>query len=524
MNVARSLQAFPWMPVLDLSRNCGSLVRANRFALLVDGSNYYRALAECLPLARHTIVIVGWDLDSRVRLGPGAGEEPLEPPIREFLPALADANPELNIYILSWNFPVLFANVRDPQLVWGRDPFNHPRVHLKFDGTHPAGASHHQKIVAIDECLAFAGGMDIAGGRWDSPEHRARDIRRAGKDEPYAPSHDVQAVVDGEAARALADVVRERWHRATGTVIPTVPASGNRACDIWPDGVTSDLVDVTVAISRTDVDDEGAGRREIEQLHFDLIEAARDAIYIENQYLTSLPMASALARRLDAAEGPEVLIVLPLNNFGWLEENTIEILRSRCVHMLRQADRFKRLRICYPVVPDLNDTSLGVHSKVLAIDDRIFRIGSSNLTNRSMRLDTECDLTIEATNEQERREITRLRNCLLGEHLGMSAEQVGDALSKDPSLIRLVDSRRHTPRCLRELPREDHSNQPIIDDDLVDPSRPLTADVVIESLAASVAARPMRRLLPWMVAGIAIAVTAVLLWRTFSPRSRPRMQ
>jgi phospholipase D1/2 len=503
--------------VLDQGRNCGILARASRFALLVDGSNYYAALAQSLPQARHTIAIVGWDLDSRVRLGPGAGEEPLEPPIRDFLPALANANPGLNIYILSWNFPLLFANVRDPKLVWGRDPFNHPRVHLKFDSTHPPGASHHQKIVVIDDCLAFAGGMDIAGGRWDSPEHRAYDIRRAGKDEPYAPSHDVQALVDGEAATALADIVRDRWRRSTGAVIPRSSEKRN----LWPDRITPDLVDVTVAISRTDVDAEGSGRREIEQLHFDLIAAARDCIYIENQYLTSVPMATALARRLESPEGPEVLIVLPLNNSGWLEENTIEVLRGRCVRQLRQADRFKRLRICYPVVPDLDGTSLGVHSKVVAIDDRLFRIGSSNLTNRSMRLDTECDLTIEATSDPERLEISRLRNCLLGEHLGMSADEVRDVLSTDPSLVRLVDSRSRTSRCLRDLPAEDHSAAPIVDDDLVDPSRPITPDVVIEALASSVAGRPLTRLLPWLLGGAAMTVAAVGLWRTFRARSRP---
>ena len=503
--------------VLDPGRNCGVLAGASRFALLVDGSNYYGALAQSLRQARHTIALVGWDLDSRVRLGPGAGEEPLEPPIRDFLPALADANPGLNIYILSWSFPLLFANVRDPKLVWGRDPFNHPRVHLKFDGTHPAGASHHQKIVVIDDCLAFAGGMDIAGGRWDSPEHRAHDMRRAGKDEPYAPSHDVQAVVDGEAAEALADIVRDRWRRATGAVIP--PSREQR--DIWPDGVTPDLVDVTVAISRTDVDAEGCGPREIEQLHFDLIEAARDCIYIENQYLTSIPLATALARRLESPNGPEVLIVLPLNNSGWLEENTIELLRRRCVRLLRAADRFKRLRICYPIVPDLDGATLGVHSKVLAIDDRLFRIGSSNLTNRSMRLDTECDLTIEAASASERLEISRLRNRLLGEHLGMSAEEVRDVLSNEPSLVRLVDSRSHTPRCLRELPAEDHAIESIVDDDLVDPSRPITADVVIEALASSVAGRPARRLLPWVVLGVATAAATVALWRVLRPTSPP---
>src|SRR5687768_11620163 len=279
--------------VLDPGRNCGLVAQASRFALLIDGSNYYRALAESIAQAKRMVVMVGWDLDSRVRLGPGAGRGELIPPLRDFLRAVASANPDLNIYILSWSFPLLFANVRDPELVLGRDPFQHPRIHLKFDSTHPQGGSHHQKIVIIDDSLAFAGGMDVAGGRWDSREHRADDARRSGKHRPYPPSHDVQAMVDGDAVRPLADIVRDRWYRSTGTRI----ADSSQKRDIWPDRVKPDFTDVSVGISRTDVDMDGnGGSREIEQLHLDLIEAAREHIYIENQYLTSATIVTALCR------------------------------------------------------------------------------------------------------------------------------------------------------------------------------------------------------------------------------------
>ena len=492
--------------VLEPGRNCSRLTAANRFALLVDGANYYDALARAIAQARRTVVIVGWDLDSRVRLGPGAGPEPLTPPLRDFLPAVAAANPDLNIYILSWDFPILFANVRDPQLVWGSDPFNHPRVHLKFDSTHPPGASHHQKIVVIDDSLAFAGGMDIAGGRWDSPEHRPKDPRRAGKHGPYPPSHDVQALVDGDAARALAGFVRDRWCRATGTPI----GDSIQTRDIWPDRVRPDLVDVSAGISRTDLDACGrSGCREIEQLHLDLIDAAREHVYIENQYLTSATIVTALCRRLESASGPEVLIVLPLKNSGWLEEHTIEVLRFQSLHRLRAADCFKRLRICYPVVSDLDGESVAVHSKILVIDDRWFRVGSSNLTNRSMRLDTECDLTIEATGAAQRLGISRLRNRLLAEHLGMSAEAIEDFLAKDASLLRLVDARRANARCLRELPPPDRSTELMLESELVDPSGPITADVVIEALASSVADHPVKRLFPVVL--ICVALTAVAI-------------
>src|SRR5688500_4124968 len=231
--------------LLDPNRNCGPLVTAGRFALLVDGSNYYGALADSITKARRTVLIVGWDLDSRARLGPALEAAHSMPPLREFLPALAARNPDLDIYLLSWNFSMLFAGERDPQLVFGQNPFRHPRVHLHFDDAHPSGASHHQKIVVIDDCLAFTGGMDIAGGRWDTPEHRGDDSRRSGKDAPYPPSHDVQAVVDGDAARALARIARERWRRSTGSSIP----ESNQAGDIWPADVTPDLVDVRIGIS-----------------------------------------------------------------------------------------------------------------------------------------------------------------------------------------------------------------------------------------------------------------------------------
>ena len=502
--------------VLDPSRNCCPLAKANRFALLVDGSNYYGTLAESIAQARHTVALVGWDLDSRVQLGPGGGPDPLMPPLRDFLPAIATRNPDLNIYILSWDFPVLFANVRDPKLVLGQDPFNHPRIHLKFDSTHPPGASHHQKVVVIDDTLAFAGGMDLAGGRWDSPEHLACDVRRPGEDGPYPPSHDVQAMVDGDAARALGAIVRDRWHRSTGTAIP--PSADN--VDAWPVRVTPDLVDVGVGISRTDVGADGSGGcREIEQLHLDLIDAAREFIYIENQYLTSSTIVTALCRRLDAADGPEVLMVLPLKNSGWLEEHTIEVLRFQSIRRLRDADRFQRLRISYPVVPDLGDKSVSVHSKILVVDDRLFRVGSSNLTNRSMRLDTECDLTIEAASPGQRLGIARLRNRLLAEHLDLSVEAVEAFLARDASLLRLVDSRSTRPRCLRDLPSEDRSNELLIEGELVDPSGPMTPDVVIEALAASAADHPVRRLLPLVLISAAITIALLACWRTVKGRS-----
>jgi phosphatidylserine/phosphatidylglycerophosphate/cardiolipin synthase-like enzyme len=442
-------------------------------------------------------------------------EEQLIPPIRDFLPAVARANPELNIYILTWDFPFLFANVRDPKLVRAQDPFEHPRVHLKFDRTHPPGASHHQKIVVVDDSVAFAGGMDIAGGRWDTSEHRAYDPRRSGKDEPYPPTHDVQAIVDGDTARALAAIVRDRWYRATGESIPDHAAN----TDAWPANVKPDIEDVLVGISRTDFAADGINeRREVERLHLDLVAAARRLMYIENQYLTSSTIVTALCHRLRESDGPEIVIVLPLNNAGWLEEHTIEPLRFRWMRRLREADRFHRLRICYPVVPGLDGDGVQVHSKVLIIDDQLLRVGSSNLTNRSMRLDTECDLTIEATSAAHRRGITTLRNRLLAEHLGLSTGAVAAFLANDPSLVRLVDSRRMESRSLRNVPSEAEDSEPLVDDEFIDPARPLTPGRVVKAMATS---RAIKTLLPVALIGAGVTLALGALWRARKARSIP---
>lgn len=369
-------------------------------------------------------------------------------------------------------------------------PFEHSRICFKSDDVHSPGASHHQKIVSVDGKLAFAGGMDLAGGRWDTSEHRPQDPRRG-----YPPSHDVQAMMDGDAAAALAEIVRDRWQWATGKLIPD-PEPGS---DPWPEDVSADLTSVAVGISRTD---SLISCREVERLHFDLIAAAREFLYIENQYLTSSRIVDPLSRRLQEPDGPEVVIVLPLNNHGWIEDHTVEVLRYHKMQWLRSADCFGRLRICYPNVHEVGDESIVVHSKIMVVDDRLFRVDSANLTERSMALDTECDLIVEAADERQQKGIARLCNRLLGEHLGLSPEAVEERIAKDRSLIRLIDSCSSQRRCLRELPGQGGATQ-ILSEALIDPAQPLTPGFVIRTLAASAARSG------WFWAGAALAVGIV---------------
>lgn len=36
--------------------------------------------------------------------------------------------------------------------------------------------AHHEKMVAIDQTVAFVGGIDLAFGRWDNSQYRLTDL------------------------------------------------------------------------------------------------------------------------------------------------------------------------------------------------------------------------------------------------------------------------------------------------------------------------------------------------------------
>ncbi|MGH8732975.1 MAG: phospholipase D-like domain-containing protein [Burkholderiales bacterium] len=101
--------------------------------------------------------------------------------------------------------------------------------------------------MVIDDRVAFCGGLDLTARRWDTCDHRPGDERRKADDTPYPPFHDLMMMVDGEAARALGTLARERWRLATGRQIkPARPGP-----DSWPPDVEPQVTDAMVAISRT---------------------------------------------------------------------------------------------------------------------------------------------------------------------------------------------------------------------------------------------------------------------------------
>ncbi len=504
--------------LLKPGENCYRLANAGRAALLVDGDAYYRALDAAFRLARRSIFIVGWDLHSDLQLVRGGADRRYPDRLGALLDRLAAEREDLHVYLLGWDFSMIYALEREffprYKLKWR----THRRIHFCLDGEHPIGASQHQKIVVIDDALAFCGGFDLSKWRWDTPAHRPDDPRRLDPDgKPYAPFHDIQMAVDGAAAVVLSGIARQRWERAGGCAPVTSVASPTH--DPWPAGVEPDFRDIAVAVARTlPAHKDQAAVREVERLYLDSIAAARRSIYIENQYLSSHRVGQALKARLEEADGPEVVIVMPRRTGGWLEQHTMDVLRGRILSDLRGVDRHDRLRTFYPRVGDGAGGEVMVHAKVMVIDDALLRVGSSNLSNRSMGLDSECDLAVAAGPDDDavRHAIVSFRNRLLSEHLACTPETVDAAATEAGSLIGAIAALRGGDHTLVPLSGEVPADVDrwIPDSELLDPEQPVAPDKlfdhVVEPDQQPFAIRHLMRII-LLIAGI-LLLAAVWRW------------
>ena len=276
----------------------------------------------------------------------------------------------------------------------------------------PVGASHHQKIVVVDDVLAFCGGIDLTIRRWDTPAHALdNEIRTDPSGEPYRPFHDIQMMADGEIAIALGKLLRDRWRTA--------------ACET--------------------------------------------------------PIAAEPARRMQEKSELEAVIVSPNVHHSWLEENSMNAGRRRVTDRLKEAGVWDRIHFAYPALADdASDQGVMMHAKLMIVDDSFLRVGSSNLNNRSMGMDTECDLALVAADAKQREAIAGIRNRLLAEHLGTDPESVAAAIEENDSFVAAIKSFGGS-RTLRPIDLSDVSADQVAETvgQIADPEKPIaTPDFV----------------------------------------------
>ena len=494
---------------LQPGHDCWRIEKAGRAAVLIDAESYFFALRAAMLKAERCIHIVGWDLDRRMPF-PGCAEDvarlselgtsghemaadgyPLR--LGDFMAELVKRKPNLWIRILLWDFSLLYAVSREPvpamavALRW-----NTPRrLDLCLDDAIPMGSAHHQKLIVIDDALAFGGGMDLTLARWDDCVHAAGDKRRCMLDgSPYAPVHDIQVMVEGPVAQSIAEYVRSRWARAAYERIVAVE---RRPAQLWPDAVKPDFNHVAVALSRTEPAFGSAPAiTEIERLFVRMIRGAKRKIYIENQYLTSELIAATLIEALKANPELEVVIICSLTYPSWVEDAAMIGGRRRFMQRQHENGVGDRVLLLSPRNEATEEAAqIKVHAKLMIIDDRYLRVGSANLCRRSMGSDTEFDLTIIGEDEASRTAILGIRDLLIAEHCGAEPAEVASAVAGTGSLRGAIEklnggkSRRLAPIA------DDRNGDETLSETLValaDPEKPIDPTLSLVGLSAFSAA------------------------------------
>lgn len=430
--------------------------------------------------ARHRILMIGWDFDTRIHLDDGRRwyqkGRSRKHPVRlgSFILWLTRHRSNLEIRILKWSYGTFKFAGRGSMIVdllrWAPNK----QIDFKFDTAHPVACSHHQKIVVLDDHVAVCGGIDMTTHRWDTREHREHEPRRKrGRSEYWMPWHDATMMVEGDAARALANLGEQRWENAGGDELPKINAA---APDVWPDQLTAQFENIEIGIARTSAAYDGREQiEEIAHLFERQIAQAKHFIYAESQYFASRRIADAICKRLSEDNPPEIVIVHPAHADGWLEQQAMDHARAVLVELLKDCDKKDRFRL---YVPYTGETPIYVHAKIMIVDDRVLRIGSANMNNRSLGLDSECDMFIDADrhgNEQAADQIARLRHSLLAEHCGLQEDDVPDLLARYGSMAAMIDAKgQGSRRSMRryELPELTDAERALAESQFLDPERP----------------------------------------------------
>jgi phosphatidylserine/phosphatidylglycerophosphate/cardiolipin synthase-like enzyme len=365
--------------------------------VLVDGAEALPRLAQDLQRARSHVHLAGWYLTPQFALT--RGDERLT--LRTLLAQLAERIP---VRVLVWAgspLPLFHPDRRDVRGI--RDALTSgTKIELATDAKERPLHCHHEKIVVIDDRVAFVGGIDLttyAGDRFDSPAHKARG---------EVGWHDSLAVLRGPIVSDVADHFRERWRAVTGEALPD-PGTPQ------PEG------DVEAQFVRTVPEHVYASVREgdfrILEAYTRALRSAQELIYLENQFLWSSEIAKILEDKLASPPSDDfrLVVVLPAHPNDGRDDT-----RGQLADLIECDDGAGRLLACsLYALGGRGQQQVYVHSKIGIVDDRWLTIGSANLNEHSLFNDTEANVV---TCDPSLARQTRLR--LWSEHLQRPVPEV----------------------------------------------------------------------------------------------------
>jgi phosphatidylserine/phosphatidylglycerophosphate/cardiolipin synthase-like enzyme len=365
----------------------------NKVEVLIDGSAYLPRLADEIAAAESHVHLLGWCFSPELHM---TREE--EPVVLRNL--LSDAARRIDVRLLVWEgapFPVFRPTKWDVQS-YLKIFIRGTKIQAETDSCVRLKYSHHEKVVVIDDRVAFVGGIDLTldgGDPFDTPKHPSHG--RLGW-------HDAAVRIEGPAVTDVANHFRLRW-RGPGEERLPEPARQKPRGDVELQIARTIPERVFVTLPQGDFS--------VFESYTRALRSAERFVYLENQFLWSPEIVAILVDRLrdPPSEDFRVVAVLPAR-----PKDGADVSRGAVSALIDADSGHERFLACtlYARTGPLRDL-VYVHSKIGIVDDRWLTIGSANLNERSMFNDSEVNVV---TLDERLARGTRLR--LWEEHLETS--------------------------------------------------------------------------------------------------------
>ena len=355
----------------------------NRIELLVDGAEVLPRIVADVEAAGSHVHVAGWFFTPGLVMGHNG------PTLAALL---GDAAERVPVRVLAWAgapLPLFHPDRAEVRAI--RDlPVRGTRIEMQLDAAERPMHCHHEKLVIVDDRVAYVGGLDLttlAGDRFDTSAHDPRG--RLGW-------HDVCVRLEGPVVADVVDHFRLRWR---GELVPAVRAEPL-------DGPAVHLVRTVPEYVYSGLP---KGEFTILESYLRALQSAERLVYLESQFLWSSEVVSVLAAKLRNPPSDEfrVVVLLPArpNNGGDDPRGLVGVLVD--------ADEGKgRFLACTLYQPGRGGGLVYVHAKVGVVDDRWLTIGSANLNEHSLFNDTEVNVVVQ---DEALARAVRMR--LWGEHL-----------------------------------------------------------------------------------------------------------
>jgi phosphatidylserine/phosphatidylglycerophosphate/cardiolipin synthase-like enzyme len=380
----------------------------NALEVLIDGAEALPAMAEAIRVAQRHVHVCSWHIEADFE----PERDGRRCPVRELL---GDAAERVPVRMLVWaGAPLPVFAPRRSQVREQRDALvRGTRIRCELDARCRPMHCHHEKLVIVDDEVAFVGGIDLttlAGDRYDHPTHPYRA--------PAIGWHDASTRLRGPAVRDVAAHFAVRWEAIAGEALERPPADPDPAGDVELQLVRTVPERTYPVLPR--------GEFSVLEAYVRALRSAQSLIHIENQFLWSPEIVAILEDKLRRPPSDDfrLVVLLPARPNNGADDTRGMLGR------LAMADDGDQRFLAATIQSRTGERSgpLYVHAKIGIVDDSWLAVGSANLNEHSLFNDSEVDVI---TCDPALARDTRVR--LWAEHLELDRA----AVEGDPA--RLVD-------------------------------------------------------------------------------------